>query len=70
MFIPIAVMCLVAEPDRCAVFNGPIVETEEICMINMMTQGLPNLTEQMPDTYIAGVTCLELDILDQAAEAQ
>ena len=70
MFIPIAVMCLVAEPDRCAVFNGPIVETEEICMSNMMAEGLPSLARQMPEAYLSGITCLDLNILDQAAEAQ
>ena len=66
MFVPIVVMCLVTDPDRCGAFNGPAVETEEVCLIDMLTQGLPSLAEQMPDAYVAGVTCLEIDILDQA----
>lgn len=70
MFIPIVVMCLVAEPSQCQVFSGYIVETEEQCMVDLYTQGLPALTSQLQEAYIAGVACLPLDILDQAAEAQ
>lgn len=70
MFVPIVMMCLVAEPDNCAVFRGNILEDEESCMIELYTQGLPNLTNQFQDAYIAGITCLEVDILDQAAELE
>lgn len=68
--MPIVVMCLVAEPDQCQVFKGYIVETEEQCVVDLYTQGLPSLTSQLPEAYIAGITCLSLDILDQAVEAQ
>lgn len=70
MFMPIVVMCLVAEPENCAVFRGNTLPDEESCMVELYTQGLPNLANQFQDAYIAGITCLEVDILDQAAEAQ
>lgn len=70
MFAPIVVMCLVAEPTRCNVFSAPMMETEEMCQVFVMTEGLPTLTNQYPDAYIAGIDCLEVDILDQAADAQ
>jgi hypothetical protein len=70
VFMPVVVMCLVASPDECQVFRGYIAEDEEACMIEMMTVGLPTLTDMYQDAYIAGVTCMEVDILDQAADAQ
>ena len=70
MFMPVVVMCLVAEPQNCAVFRGNILEDEESCVVEMYTQGLPNLTNQCQEAYIAGLTCLEVDILDQAAELE
>lgn len=70
MFMPVVVMCLVAEPDQCQVFRGYIAEDEESCMVELYTQGLPALTDAYQEAYIAGITCLEVDILDQAAEAQ
>lgn len=70
MFMPVVVMCLVAEPQNCAVFRGNILEDEESCVVEMYTQGLPALTDTYQEAYIAGITCLEVGILDQAAELE
>ena len=70
MFMPVVVMCLVASPDECQVFRGYIAEDEEACMVETLTVGLPALTDMYQNAYIAGIHCMEIDILDQAAEAQ
>lgn len=70
MFMPIVVMCLVASPEECQVFRGYLSESEEDCMVEMMTVGLPSLTNMYQEAYIAGVTCLEVDTLDESANLQ
>lgn len=67
MFLPVVVMCLVSAPDDCQVFRGYFTEDEESCVFSMLTEGLPALTDTYRDAYVAGATCIEVDLLDQAA---
>ena len=70
MYVPVILLCLISEPESCALFRGPIVENEQQCEVSMVTQALPLLAQQNPDSYLAGFTCLDVTILDQAVEAQ
>lgn len=70
MFLPVVAMCLIAEPQQCNVFRGVLTEDEETCMVQVMTEGLPSLTNAYQNAYIAGITCLEVDVLDDAASLE
>jgi len=70
MFLPIVAMCLIAEPQNCNVFRGTLTEDEETCMVELLTVGLPSLTSTYQEAYIAGIDCVEIDILDESAELQ
>lgn len=68
MFAPIAIVCLLSNPTECTTLTGPRYETEQEC-VNSLAMAVNDLN-RMSSVYVAGLTCLEVDLLDQAASGQ
>ena len=64
-FIGVILLCLVDEPNQCMTVSGPIFATEEECRADVLYNGLPYFTDERPDLYIAGLTCVEAQLLGE-----
>ena len=68
MFTPIAIVCLLSNPTECTTLTGPRYETEQECMNGLAMAA--NDLGRMSSVYVAGLTCLEVNLLDQSANRQ
>lgn len=65
MFLPLIVTCHLMNPDQCTIRPGPMMETRDMCLLSLMGQGIPAVSQLIQNTeYIAGIGCIDVDIRD------
>lgn len=66
-FIGVVLICQELQPTNCMVINGPIAITEQACYDDLMTNGANSIAINFPNTYIAGATCMYVELQDEPA---
>lgn len=66
-FVPVLMLCLSNNPTQCTIVNGGVFETEQECQVDILIGGIPWVESERPEAYIAGLTCLEVQLLDEQA---